>query len=97
MKIFSVIRGAVSKLITDNGTPYVQALDILATQYGICHIQISPYNSQVNGVVEWHHYNVWEAIIKSTLGIRRGGIRRGKNKEGMRRKGDEEGGDEKGG
>ena len=40
----------------------------LATQYGIRHIRISPYNSQVNGVVERRHYNVREAIIKSTLG-----------------------------
>ena len=43
---------AISKLITDNGSPYIQALDIQVSQYGICHVQISPYNSQVNGVVE---------------------------------------------
>ena len=41
---------------------------MLTSWYGICHIQISPYNSQVNGVVKQHHYNVQEAIIKSTLG-----------------------------
>jgi hypothetical protein len=46
----------------------VQALDILADWYGICHIQISPYNSQANGVVEQHHYDVREAIVKSILG-----------------------------
>ena len=60
--------GAVAELVTDNGTPYIQALDTLATRYGICHIRISPYNSQANGVVEWHHYDVREAIVKSTLG-----------------------------
>jgi transposase InsO family protein len=60
--------GAVTELVTDNGSPYVQALDILADQYGIRYIQISPYNSQANGVVERHHYDVWEAIVKSTLG-----------------------------
>ena len=60
--------GAVSELVTDNGPAFVQALDVLVSQYGICHIWISPYNSQVNGVVEQRHYNVWEAIVKSTLG-----------------------------
>ena len=60
--------GAVSELITDNGPAFVQALDVLASWYGIRHIWISPYNSQVNGVVEQRHYNVREAIVKSTLG-----------------------------
>ena len=60
--------GAVSELVTDNGPAFVQALDVLMSQYGIHHIWISPYNSQANGVVEQHHYNVWEAIVKSTLG-----------------------------
>ena len=54
--------------MTDNGPAFVQALDVLVSRYGICHIQISPYNSQVNGVVERRHYNVREAIVKSTLG-----------------------------
>ena len=58
--------GAVSELITDNSPAFVQALDVLASQYGIRHIQISPYNSQVNGVVKWCHYDVWEAIVKNT-------------------------------
>ena len=60
--------GAVSELVTDNGLAFVQALDVLMSWYGIHHIQISPYNSQANGVVEQFHYDVWEAIIKSTLG-----------------------------
>ena len=60
--------GAVSELITDNSLAFIQALDVLTSWYGIHHIQISPYNSQANGVVKWHHYNVWEAIVKSTLG-----------------------------
>ena len=60
--------GAVCKLVTDNGPAFIQALDVLVSQYGIRHIWISPYNSQVNGVVDQRHYNVWEAIVKSTLG-----------------------------
>ena len=34
--------GAISKLVTNNGTPYIQALDILTNRYGIHHICISP-------------------------------------------------------
>ena len=60
--------GAVSELVTDNGPAFIQALDVLASRYGIRHIWISPYNSQANGVVEWCYYDVWEAIVKSTLG-----------------------------
>jgi len=60
--------GAVSELVTDNGAPFVQALDVLANRYGIHHIRISPYNSQANGVVERRHYDVREAIVKSILG-----------------------------
>ena len=60
--------GAVSELVTDNGPAFVQALDVLMSWYGIHHIWISPYNSQANGVVEQHHYDVQEAIVKNTLG-----------------------------
>ena len=60
--------GAVSELVIDNCPAFVQALYVLTSRYGICHIQISPYNSQANGVVEQHYYNVQEAIVKSTLG-----------------------------
>jgi hypothetical protein len=66
--------GAVAELVTDNGSPYVQALDILADQYGICHIRISPSNSQANSVVERRHYDVREAIVKSILGERFAGL-----------------------
>ncbi|KIN99728.1 hypothetical protein M404DRAFT_154448, partial [Pisolithus tinctorius Marx 270] len=40
-------------------------LDALAMQYHICHICISPYNSQANGIVEHRHYDVRKAIMKS--------------------------------
>ena len=59
---------AVSELVTDNGPAFIQALDVLMSWYGIHYIQISPYNSQANGVVKQCHYNVWEAIVKSTMG-----------------------------
>ena len=44
--------GEISKLVTDNGSPYIQALDILASQYRIHHVWISPYNFQANRVVK---------------------------------------------
>ena len=58
--------GTITELITDNGSPFIQALDLLANQYGVRHIRISPYNSQANSVVERCHYNVREAICKSS-------------------------------
>ena len=58
--------GPLSEIVTDNGPAFVQALDILADRYGIHHIHIFPYNSQANGMVEWCHYDVREAIVKSS-------------------------------
>ena len=60
--------GALAEIVTDNGPAFVQALDVFADRYNIRHICISPYNPQANGVVERHHLDVQEAIIKSTLG-----------------------------
>ena len=60
--------GAVGEIVTDNGSPYVLALDWLAEKYGIRHIRISPYNAQSNGVVERRHRDVREALMKSCAG-----------------------------
>jgi hypothetical protein len=54
--------GALEEIITDNSTAFVEALNWLAEQYGIHHIRISLYNSQVNGIVEHCHLDVREAI-----------------------------------
>jgi len=43
-------------------------VDDLVECYGIHPIQILPYNSQANGIVEQRHYDVQEAIIKSCDG-----------------------------
>lgn len=56
--------GALEEIVSDNGPPFVEALDWLAKQYGIRHIRISPYNSQANGPVERRHLDVREAITK---------------------------------
>jgi len=60
--------GALEDLVTDNGPPYIAALDILAKHYGIHHIRISGYNSRANGLVESKHFDVREAIMKTCKG-----------------------------
>ena len=60
--------GAVEQLVTDNGTPYVAALDWLAERYGIRHICILAYNSQANGIVERQHRTIRESIFKACDG-----------------------------
>ena len=66
--------GALAKIVNENAPAFVQALDVLADQYNIRHICISPYNSQANGVVEQRHLDVREAIIKGTPGGSSAGI-----------------------
>jgi len=60
--------GALHEIVTDNGKPFLEALNWLAEKYGITHIRISPYNSQANGPVERRHLDVREAIMKSCGG-----------------------------
>jgi len=60
--------GPITEIVTDNGPAFRAAVDDLAECYGIHPIRISPYNSQANGIVEWCHYDVREAIIKSCDG-----------------------------
>jgi hypothetical protein len=54
----------LEEIITDDSLAFVEALNWLAEQYGIHHIRISPYNSQANGIVEHHHLDVREVIMK---------------------------------
>ncbi len=60
--------GAISEIVSDNGTPFVKVLDYLAKQYHINHIHISGYNSQANGIVERPHFHVHDALFKSCAG-----------------------------
>jgi len=60
--------GALEEIVTDNGGPYVAALDWLAERYGIHHIRVSGYNSQANGIVESQHFKFREALIKTCEG-----------------------------
>ena len=60
--------GACPELVTDNGKPFVAALDYLKTRYHINHIRISAYNSRANGIVERRHLDVQEALVKAADG-----------------------------
>jgi hypothetical protein len=56
--------GALEEIVTDNGTPFVKALDYLAKKYKIHHIRISPYNSRANAV-ERSHRPLREVLLKT--------------------------------
>jgi hypothetical protein len=60
--------GAVEEIITDNGTPFIKALEILGKKYRIHHIRISAYNSRANGVVERQHRSAREVLVKIANG-----------------------------
>lgn len=61
--------GVVVELVTDNGTAFVAAAEILRQKYSFTWIRISGYNSQGNGPIERRHYNVREALFKSVDGV----------------------------
>jgi hypothetical protein len=56
--------GAVRKIVTDNGKPFIKALEYISEKYGIRHIRISPYNSQAQGIVECAHFGLRESLVK---------------------------------
>jgi hypothetical protein len=57
--------GAIRQIVTDNGKPFIKAMDYLAKKYHIHHIRISPYNSQAQGIVERSHFGLRESLIKT--------------------------------
>jgi hypothetical protein len=60
--------GALREIVTDNGAPWVKAVQYLADKYKINHIRISPYNSQAQGPIERQHLTIRESIVKSCKG-----------------------------
>ena len=60
--------GGLEEIVTDNGTPFVAALDWLAEKYHIRHIRISAYNSQANGIVERSHRTIRDSLVKACNG-----------------------------
>lgn len=60
--------GTVVEIVTDNGKPWIKALDYLASKYGIHHIRVSAYNSRANGIVERPHFDIRQALFKAAEG-----------------------------
>ena len=60
--------GCVTEIVTDNGTPWIKALDNLAKNYGIRHIRISGNNSRANGLIERPHFDMRQALFKAANG-----------------------------
>jgi len=50
--------GGLTEIVTDNGPPFVKAVNYLAKKYHIYHIRISGYNSCANSIVERLHFDV---------------------------------------
>ena len=60
--------GCISTIITDNGRPFVNAVNFLEEKYGIKGITISSYNSQANGKIERPHWDIRQMLYKATDG-----------------------------
>ena len=60
--------GALEIIVMDNALQYIQAAEYLSENFHIHHIEISPYNSRVQGPIERRHYDIQEALIKATDG-----------------------------
>jgi len=60
--------GGLEEIVSDNGTPFVAALEWLAEKYHIRHIRISAYNSQSNGIVERSHRTIRDSLVKACNG-----------------------------
>jgi hypothetical protein len=60
--------GGIEEIVTDNGTPFIAALDWLAEKYSIRHIRISAYNSKANRIVERSHRTIHDSLVKTCNG-----------------------------
>ena len=60
--------GGLKEIVSNNGTPFVTALDWLAEKYHIRHIHISAYNSQLNSIVERSHRTIRDSLVKACNG-----------------------------
>ena len=60
--------GSLREIVTDNGAPFIKALEYLAKKYGIFHIRVSGYNHRANGLVERSHFDVRQSLFKAADG-----------------------------
>ena len=56
------------KIVTNNRAPFKKAIKWLEEKYEIKEVTISPYNSQVNGIVERPHWDLRQMLYKATKG-----------------------------
>jgi len=68
MRCFIWRWGTLTEIVTDNGPPWLKALDYISKRYHINHICISGYNSRANEIVERSHFDVCQALFKATDG-----------------------------
>jgi hypothetical protein len=61
--------GGLREIVTDNGTPFLNALAYLSKKFHINHIRISGYNSRANGLVERPHFDVRQSLFKAVDGV----------------------------
>jgi hypothetical protein len=68
LKCFIYRWGTLLEIVSDNGAPFVKAIEYLSQRYHINHIRISGYNSRANGLVERTHFDVRQALFKAADG-----------------------------
>jgi hypothetical protein len=61
--------GTIQTIVTNNGKPFIAALNSLTKWYSINHIRISSYNAQANGLIEHKRWDLWQALYKITDGV----------------------------
>ena len=61
--------GVLCEIVSDNGVPFVKAIEYLAHWYHIHHIHISGYNSRTNGLVKRPHFDIRQVLFKACNGI----------------------------
>src|SRR5258708_33821549 len=54
--------GCIFQLTCDNGTEFKGTVEELMRKYNVLVVRISPYNSQVNGEIEWMQHMYIEAL-----------------------------------
>ena len=60
--------GPLVEIVTDNGMPWVTAVEWLVKTYNIHHIWILAYNFQSNSIIENAHHPIHDALVKICKG-----------------------------
>jgi hypothetical protein len=60
--------GGIEEIVTDNGPPFLAAVNWLSTKYHINHIRVSAYNSRANGLIERSHRTIRDSLVKACNG-----------------------------